>query len=432
MVIVVMFAVLFGLIILGLPVFGAMGLSAMVHYFDLGRASVLQILAQRSFAGLTSFTFLAVPMFLLTGELMGKGGLTERLINLARALVGHLTAGLGQVNVLSSVFFASISGSGQADVAAMGSFFIPAMKKEGYPAGFAAALTAVSATLSPIIPPGVIMIVYGATFGVPVAAMFAAGLTIGLLLAVVYGVMTWFMCRRMNIPLHPKATWGERFMALREAALALGLPVIVLGGIVGGFVTATEGSALSVAYALFLTMVVYRTVKPKDLIEILKEAAKTSSAILILAGVAISFSYVVARRNIPAIVSQGLLSVTDNRFLIVLMVLGALFVAGMFIGRTANVLMFGPILVPVMTLQLGYSPVHTGMILIMVLGIGHMTPPVGGTLLTAALVGKVDLVDEIRYVWPFVIQEFLVTVLIVLIPVLSEGLPRLMQLGGVG
>lgn len=430
MVILYMFLALFGLVLFGLPVFGAMGLSAMVHYFDLGRASVLQILAQRNFAGLTSFTFLAVPMFLLTGELMGRGGLTDRLIDLARTQVGHLTAGLGQVNVLSSVFFASISGSGQADVAAMGSFFIPAMKKEGYPPGFAAAITAVSATLSPIIPPGIIMIVYGATFGVPVAAMFAAGLSIGLILALVYGMMTYFMCRKMNIPLHPKATWGERFRALQRAGLTMGLPVIVLGGIVGGVVTATEGSALAVAYSLFLTTVVYRTVKVKDLIGILKDAAKTSAAIIILAGVAISFSYVVARRNIPAIVSQALLSVTDSRFGIVMLVLLALFVAGMFIGRTANVLMFGPILVPVFTTQLGYSPVHTGMILIMVLGIGHMTPPVGGTLLTAALVGKVDLVDEIKYVWPFVIQEFAVTVLIVLVPAISETLPRLMQLGG--
>lgn len=212
----------------------------------------------------------------------------------------------------------------------------------------------------------------------------------------------------------------------------MGLPLIVLGGIVGGVVTATEGSALAVAYSLFLTMVVYRTVKAKDLIVILKETAKTSAAIIILAGVAISFSYVVARRNIPAIVSQALLSVTDSRVGIVMLVLLALFLAGMFIGRTANVLMFGPILVPVFTTQLGFSPVHTGMILIMVLGIGHMTPPVGGTLLTAALVGKVDLVDEIKYVWPFVIQEFAVTVLIVLIPAISETLPRLMQLGGLG
>ncbi len=430
MVIVVMFLVLFGLVVLGLPVFGAMGLSAMVHYFDLGRDSVMQILAQRTFSGLTGFTFLAVPMFLLTGELMGRGGLTDRLIDLARTTVGHLTAGLAQVNVLSSVFFASISGSGQADVAAMGSFFIPAMKKEGYPAGFAAALTAVSATLSPIIPPGVIMIVYGATFGVPISAMFAAGLTIGLLLALVYGGMTYFMCRKMGIPLHPKATFQERIAAMRRATLAMGLPVIVLGGIVGGIVTATEGAAIAVAYSLFLTMVVYRTVKVKDLIGILRDSARTSAAILILAGVAISFAYVVARRNIPAIVANGLLSVTDNKFAIVMMVLVALFVAGMFIGRTANVLMFGPILVPVFVTQLGFSPVHTGMILIMVLGIGHMTPPVGGTLLTAALVGKVDLVEEIHYVWPFVIQEFIVTVIVVLIPLISEGLPRLLNLGG--
>ena len=430
MVIVLMFVVLFGLIILGLPVFGAMGLSAMVHYFDLGRASVLQVLAQRTYSGLTGFTFLAVPMFLLTGELMARGGLTDRLIDLARALVGHVTAGLGQVNVLSSVFFASISGSGQADVAAMGSFFIPAMTREGYPRGFAAALTAVSATLSPIIPPGVIMIVYGATFGVPISAMFAAGLTIGLLLGFVYMLMTYIMCRKLNIPKHPRASFQQIMSALRRALLPLGLPVIVLGGILGGFVTATEGSALAVAYSLVLTVGIYRTVRTRELLEILRTSARTSAAILILSGVAISFAYVVARRNIPAIVAEGLLSVTDSRLGIVMLVLLALFVAGMFIGRTANVLMFGPILVPVFTTQLGFSPVHTGMILIMVLGIGHMTPPVGGTLLTAALVGKIDVMEVVQHIWPFIIQEFGVTMLVVVFPILSEALPRLLNLGG--
>ena len=425
-----MLLALFAFIILGVPVFGAMGLSTLVHWIGEGREAILHIFNQRTFAGLTGFTFLAVPMFLLTGEIMGRGGITDRFIDLARTMVGHVTGGLAQVNVLSSVFFASISGSGQADVAAMGSFFIPAMKKEGYPGGLAAAITATSATLSPIIPPGVIMIVYGAVFGVPIAAMFAAGLSIGVILAALYLVVTYFLCRKLGIPRHPRATFSEFLEAVKRALPSLGLPILVVGGILGGIVTATEASAIAVAYALFLSMVVYRTIGIKELYDVLRKSAITAAAILILAGVAISFSYVVARRNIPQLVAEGLLSITDTPFLIVLMILFALFIAGMFIGRTANVLMFGPILVPVLTVQLGFSPVQTGFIIIKILGVGHMTPPVGGTLLTAALVGDVDLLDVTRHIWPFIIVDVSVALLIVVAPFITETLPRLLDLGG--
>ncbi|MEX2443020.1 MAG: TRAP transporter large permease [Alkalispirochaeta sp.] len=432
MVIVFMLLVLFGTIILSVPVFGAMGLSTLVHWMDEGRESVLLIFNQQTMSGLTGFTFLAVPMFLLTGELMSRGGITDRLIGLARAFVGHFTGGLAQVNVLSSAFFATISGSGQADVAAMGSVFIPAMKKEGYPAGLAGAITASSATLSPVIPPGVIMIVYGALFGVPIAAMFAAGLTVGILLAALYMTVTYFVCRKLGIPKYDRATLRQIISAFKTALLPLGLPILILGGIVGGIVTATEASAIAVAYSLFLTIVVYKTVNLRSLYEALRDAAITSAGILIVAGVAISFSYVVARRNIPQIVARGLLSVTDNPFLIIVLIFLALFIAGMFIGRTANVLMFGPILVPVMVGTLGYSPVQTGFILITVLGIGHMTPPVGGTLLTTALVGKVDVLDITRNIWPFIIVDSAVTFMIILIPAITETLPRLLNLGGLG
>lgn len=432
MVIVFMLLVLFGAIMLSVPVFASMGLATLVHWMDQGRESILLIFNQQTMSGLTGFTFLAVPMFLLTGELMSRGGITDKLIGLARSFVGHFTGGLAQVNVLSSVFFATISGSGQADVAAMGSVFIPAMKKEGYPGGLAGAITASSATLSPIIPPGVIMIVYGAAFGVPIAAMFAAGLSVGIFLGVAYMVVTYILCRKLGIPRYPRANWPERLQTFKVALLPMGLPVLILGGIVGGIVTATEASAIAVAYSLFLTMLVYRTVNLRTLYEALRDAAITSAGILIVAGVAISFSYVVARRNIPQIVANGLLSVTSNPFLIMVLIFIALFIAGMFIGRTANVLMFGPILVPVMVGTLGYSPVQTGFILITVLGIGHMTPPVGGTLLTTALVGKIDVLEIIHRIWPYVLVDSAMTFLIILIPAITETMPRLLGLGGLG
>jgi tripartite ATP-independent transporter DctM subunit len=262
--------------------------------------------------------------------------------------------------------------------------------------------------------------------------MFAAGLTVGILLAALYMLVTYLVCRKLGIPKYNRATIRQIIMAFKTALLPLGLPILILGGIVGGIVTATEASAIAVAYSLFLTIVVYKTVNLRTLYEALRDAAITSAGILIVAGVAISFSYVVARRNIPQIVANGLLSVTDNPFLIMVLIFLALFVAGMFIGRTANILMFGPILVPVMVGTLGYSPVQTGFILITVLGIGHMTPPVGGTLLTTALVGKVDVLDVTRNIWPFIIVDSAVTFMIILIPAITETLPRVMGLGGLG
>lgn len=422
--------VLFILVIIGMPIFGAMGIASLVHFLDTGRESTLIIITQRIYSGLSSFTFLAVPLFVLAGEIMTRGGLIGRLIGLASALVGHYRGGLAQVNIASSIFFAGISGSGQADVAAMGSTLIPAMTKEGYPRGFAAALTAVSSTLSPMLPPSIILIVYGAIFQVPIVALFAAGLSVGLVLAASYMILTYFLVRAHNIPRHPRATFRQVLSAGRRAMVPMGLPVIILGGIFGGLFTAVEAAAVAVAYAIFVTMIYYRTVSFRDLGGIILAAAMTSAAILILAGSALAFAYIVAIQHVPAQVMNGIMSVTTSPFLIVSGILFVLIVAGMFVGRTANVLLFGPIIIPIFY-QLGYSPVHTCMIIIMALGIGHLTPPVGGTLLTAALVGRVPLMEILKYMWPHIIAEIVMTIVVILVPAISIFLPQLLGLGGV-
>lgn len=430
MIIVWMVGALFALVMLGMPIFGAMGISTFVHFFDTGRESTLIIITQRIYGGLTSFTFLAIPLFVLAGEIMTRGGLIDRLLALASALVGHFRGGLAQVNIASSIFFAGISGSGQADVAAMGSTLIPAMKKEGYPRGFAAALTAVSSTLSPMLPPSIILIVYGAVFQVPVTALFAAGFSVGIVLAIFYMVITYFLVRVHNIPRHPRASLRQLGSALKRAAIPCGMPVIILGGIFGGLFTAVEAAAVAVAYALVVTMIIYRTIAIRDLGKIITDAALTSAAILILAGSALAFAYIVAIQHIPSLVMSALLEVTSSPFLIVTAIVVVLLIAGMFVGRTANVLLFGPIIIPIFY-QLGFGPVHTCMIIIMALGVGHLTPPVGGTLLTAALVGKVPLMEVVRYMWPHIIAEIFMTFVVILLPGLSTFLPRLFDLGGV-
>lgn len=430
MIVLFLILVLIGGVMIGLPIFAAMGISTLTHFVDTGRESTLIILNQQLFGGVTSFTFLAVPMFVLAGELMVRGALLDRLLDLARALVGHVRGGLAQVNILSSVMFAGISGSGQADIAAMGSTMVPAMVKEGYPRGYAATVTCVSATLSPTLPPSIVMIVYGAVFGVPVAAMFAAGITVGGFMAVAYMTMTYIITKKHNIPKHPRASLGEAFSALRRALVPLGMPAVILIGIFGGFFTAVEAAAIAVLYALILTMVIYRTISIKDLGPILVTCAVTSAAVLILSGVGLSFSYIVAIQNVPQVVMNALLNFTESQFLIISLILMVLLIAGMFVGRTANILLFGPILIPIFY-SFGYSPVHTGIILIIILGVGHLTPPVGGALLTACLIGKCSMGQMMKYMWPHIILEFALGLIILLFAPLSEFLPRLMQLGGV-
>lgn len=359
-------------VLIGIPIFAAMGLSTLVHYLDTGRESTLIILNQRMFDGMTSFTFLAVPMFILAGEIMVKGTLIDRLLDVARVFVGHFRGGLAQVNILSSVFFAGISGSGQADIAAMGSTIMPAMIKDGYPKGYAAALTAQSATLSPTLPPSIVMVIYGAVFGVPVAALFAAGVSVGIFMALAYMVMAYFISSKHNIPRHPRATTPETIAAMKSGAVTLGMPAIILVGIFGGIFTTVEAASVAVLYAFVVTVLVYRTVTLRDLGPIFISAAVTSAAVVVISGVALSFSYIVAVQHIPRQILSVLLEFSSSPAVIIGLIIAVLLIAGMFVGRTANILLFGPIIIPIFY-QFGYEPVHTALIIIIVLGVGHLT-----------------------------------------------------------
>lgn len=430
MIIVLLLGILFALIFLGAPVFLSMVLASLVHWVDAGRDSALIILVQRFYGGMTSFTLLAIPMFLLAGNIMTKGGLTDRLIGLARALVGHFKGGLAQINILSSVFFGGISGSAYADIAAMGTVFIPSMKKEGYPAGFAGAITAVSGTLSPMIPPSIVLIVYGATFGVSIGALFAAGLSLAIFIAICYMSMTYILVRKYKVPAYPRASFQTLKEALRKAAGPLVLPIVVVGGIFGGFFSPTEAGAVAAAYALFMTVVIYRSIKPREIPQLLLETALTSGAVMVLIGAAYMLSYVMAARHIPIEITSFIISFTSDPFLLSAIILLMLLIVGLFIDRTTAILLFGSIVIPIFTTQAGFSNIHTAMIIVMALGIGHLTPPVGGTLLMTSLVGKVPVTSIVRYIWPFIILEITITITVILFPAISETLPRLLGLGG--
>ncbi|MDN3523178.1 TRAP transporter large permease [Halomonas ramblicola] len=430
MVIVLLLGILFFLIFLGAPVFLAMIFASLVHWVDVGRDSALIVLVQRFYGGMTSFTLLAIPMFLLAGNIMTKGGLTDRLIGLARAMVGHFKGGLAQINILSSVFFGGISGSAYADIAAMGTVFIPSMKKEGYPEGLAGAITAVSGTMAPMIPPSIVLIVYGSTFGVSIGALFAAGLSVAVLIAICYMTMTYFLIRKLGVPSYQKASFRTIMVALKHASGPLVLPIVVVGGIFGGFFSPTEAGAVAAAYAMFITVVIYRSIKVRDLPKIFLETALTSGAVMMLIGAAFALSYVMAARHVPVEITSVLLNLTSDPFLISILILAMLFIVGLFIDRTTAVLLFGAIVIPIFTTQAGFSSIHTAMIIVMALGIGHLTPPVGGTLLMTALVGKMSVTSIVRYIWPFILLEIAITTSVILFPAISETLPRWLGLGG--
>jgi len=425
-----LFTALFVLIFVGAPVFMAMTGAAVLHYLDTGREATFTILIQRLHGGMSSFTFLAIPLFLLAGEIMSRGGLTDRLMDFARTLVGHFRAGLAQVNIASSVMFASISGSAHADVAAMGPIMIPAMQREGYKRGFAGALTAVSATLSPMFPPSIVLIVYGSAFGVSIGGLFAAGLSIAIVMALLFSITTYFLVWKLGVPSYPWAGLRGIALAFSRALVPLGMPIIVVGGIFGGFFTATEAAAVAVTYGLVVTVFFYRTIRPRDLLDILRRTALTSAAITILIGAAAAFSYVIVRRNIPTQVVELLMTVTQSHLGIVAIIITILLIAGMFIDRNSNILLLGPLIIPIFTLELGYSAVHTAMIIVVALGVGHITPPVGGTLLTTSLVGRMSIIEITRYIWPYILVKVALTSVVVLWAPLSEALPRALGLGG--
>lgn len=430
MIVFAVLGILFLIIFLGGPVFLAMFSASLVHWLDIGRDGALIVIIQRFYGGTTSFTLTAIPMFLLAGTVMTRGGLTDRMVDLAKTLVGHMRGALAQINILSSVFFGGISGSAYADIAAMGTVFVPSMKKEGYPAGFAGAITAVSGTLAPMIPPSIVLIVYGATFGVSIGALFAAGLSLALLIAICYMSMTYFLVRRMNVPSYPRASFSAVWRALKRAAVPLIMPVVVVGGIFGGVFAPTEAGAIAAIYGLIITVVIYRSIKPKEIPGILLETALTSAAVMILIGAAYSLSYVMAARHIPAEISAVLMSISSDPIVLSVMMLCLLFVVGLFIDRTTAILLFGAIIIPILTKHAGFSGVHAAMVIVMALGIGHLTPPVGGTLLMTALVGKMPVMSIVRYIWPFIILEICITLAVILFPAISETLPRWLGLGG--
>jgi C4-dicarboxylate transporter, DctM subunit len=385
-----MFAVLLGLVLIDVPIGVALGLIATGAVALTTGVGALPNTALILFSGSTKFPLIAIPLFILAGAIMNSSGISQRLITLASALVGFVRGGLAMVSVAASLFFAEISGSAVADVAALGSILIPAMKKRGYPTPFAAAVTSSAATLAVIIPPSIPMILYGVMSGSSVVELFVAGIVPGVIGGLGMMAVVYVLALRNGFPVEAAFQLKRVFVALRDAAWALLLPVIILGGIFSGWVTATEGAALAVVAALVIGGVVYRELDVTHLRESMVESGVQTAVVMLLVATSALLGDYLTSVQVPQHIAAGIMEMTDNRYAI-LALLNVFFLAvGLFLHSAAAIILVVPIVMP-LVLSAGIDPVHFGLIVTLNLGIGQQTPPVASVLVTACSVAKADI-----------------------------------------
>jgi len=413
------------LLLVGLPVFFALLAAPGILLWMSGQERDITLLYRNVYNGMDSFPLMAIPFFMLAGELMNRGGITMRLVEFSQAMMGHLRGGLAHVNVLSSMLFAGLSGSAVADTSALGSMLIPAMEKQGYSRKFAAAITAASSVIGPIIPPSGIMIIYAYVMGESVAALFLAGIIPGILVGLGLMVMVKIMADKYDFPIaREKATWGERGQASLKAFFPLLTPVIILGGILGGVFTPTEAAAVAVAYALFIGFFVMRTLKVGDVPGILQRSGLTSAVVLLLVGAAMAFKTVVSLSHAPEQLAAFILTLSENPLILLFLINLLLFIVGMFLDAGPAIIILGPILGPIFV-DLGIDPIHFAIIMSVNLTVGLATPPMGLVLFVASAVAKERVEAIAKAILPFLAVEIVVIFLITYFPAISMTIPRL-------
>lgn len=411
-------------LLIGMPVFFAMLAAPGIMLFSNGMERDLSLLFRNIYNGIDSFPLMAIPFFMLAGELMNRGGITYNLVQFSQSFIGHVRGGLAHVNIMSSMLFAGLSGSAVADTSAIGSMMIPAMEKNGYSRKFAAAITAASSVIGPIIPPSGIMIIYAYTMQLSVASLFAAGILPGILIGVALMVMVALMAKKYDFPIAgPKASWPERGVATRKAIFPLMAPVIILGGIIGGLFTPTEASAVAALYAFVISVWVMKTIKLKDLPSILIKGAQSSAVVLLLVGSAIAFKTVVSLSHSAEILADWVLTMSDNPLMLLFLINILLFIVGMFLDAGPAIIILGPILGPIFV-NLGVDPIHFAIIMSVNLTVGLATPPMGLVLFVASSVSGERVETISRAILPFLAVEVAIIFLITFVPSISMTIPR--------
>ncbi|WP_276741357.1 TRAP transporter large permease [Victivallis vadensis] len=421
---IVLVLVFVALLLSNVPIGVAIGTASLAAVFaNGGMASSETIVADRMVNGVSSFSLLAIPFFVLSGILMGRGGMARRLIDFANALVGRYPGGLSYVNTLTCMMFGSISGSATAAVSSVGGFMLPEMTRNGYDRDFSVAVTTAAATTGLIIPPSNIMIVYAVACGsVSIAAIFIAGVIPGIVMGLCIMAVCLIHAIRKGDKGGAKCSRRQVWTAFRRAFLSLFLMVVIIGGILGGIFTATEAAAVAVAYSLILAMAVYREVKWRDLPDILRQTGVTTAVVMLLIAVSSSMSWIMTIANIPQTISSALVAVSENRFVLLLIINLLLLAVGTFMDMTPAVLIFTPIFLPVAR-QLGMSDIQFGIMMIANLCIGLCTPPVGSCLFLGCGIGKTSIANVTKPMIPFFIAMIVAVLLITFIPALSMWLP---------
>ncbi|MFL6547266.1 MAG: TRAP transporter large permease [Povalibacter sp.] len=423
-------AILFGVLILmlfvGVPVGFALITASLVTVLYLDLPSI--IVVQQTVAGANAASLIAIPLFIFAGELMMRGGISERLISFASSLVGHVRGGLGQVNVLASLLFGGVSGSAIADVSAIGGTMIPQMVKRGFDRDFAVNVSMTAALVALLVPPSHNLILYSASAGgsISIADLFAAGVIPALLLTATLLLVTWIIARRRGYAVEPFPGFGQVFKRLVSALPGLLLVALIFVGIRAGIFTAVESASIAVGYAVLITSLVYRKLNWGIFIETCLGAVRTTGLILFVIGAAASFGWLLAYLQVPSAAVETLTGITDNKYLMLLMLVFVLLLIGTFMDLAPLIIICTPIFLPVAK-AIGVDPIHFGVILILKGGIGLITPPVGSVLFVGTAIGKISVTETLKTIWPFYFSALAVLLIVVFVPQLSLWLPALLR-----
>ncbi|MAZ84957.1 MAG: ABC transporter permease [Hoeflea sp.] len=423
MLLTLLFVLVFALIALGVPVAIALAGPSLIFILIDGHVPSL-VVAHRMINGVDSFPLLAVPFFILAGNLMNSSGITERIFDFAKALIGWLPGGLGHVNIGASVIFAGMSGAAVADAGGLGAIEIKAMRDAKYDPGFAVGITAASSTIGPIIPPSLPIVIYGVVAGASIGQLFAAGLIPGLLMAAALMIMVAFYAHRYHYPRDQAFRFGILGRAFIRAFLSLLTPVIIVGGILTGAFTPTEAAIAACAWALFLGLVIYRTLTLRRFLKVSMDTIETTAVVLFIVAAASIFAWILTSNRVPEHFAAALLTVSENPIIILLLINLILLVVGCFMETVAAITILVPVLLPI-AIHVGVDPVHFGVILVLNLMIGLLTPPVGMVLYVLSRVAKVPFERCVSATAPFLIPLFAVLLLVTFVPIFTMWLPTL-------
>lgn len=420
----IIFALLIALLLTGMPISIALGMSVLAFLFFFSSIPI-EIVSQRLFTGLDQFAIMAIPFFILAGAFLTSGGVAHRIVKFASTLVGHFHGGLALSAVLSCAFFAALSGSSPATVVAIGSILIPAMVEQGYPKKFGVGVIATSGGLGILVPPSIVMIIYAVSTNTSVGQLFIAGIVPGAIMAAALMLVTWIVAKKHKYPTLPRAKLSEVWQAFRDSIWGLLIVVIVIGGIYGGVFTPTEAAAVSAVYAFVVAVFIYKDLKLKDVPRVLRESANMSAMLLYIITNAILFSFLLTSENIPQQLAQWIIEQGFTPWMFLLFVNVLLFFAGDFMEPSSIILILAPIFLPV-AMKLGIDPVHLGIIMTINMELGMITPPVGLNLYVASGLAKMGLTEVTIAAAPWILVVTVILILVTYVPQIALWLPHLM------